>query len=93
MRCANGAELLIHVGLNTVELNGKHFTVHVQEGESVKQGQLLLEFDGDAIQAAGYPLTTPVLVTNSDEMDVRCLLHHGDHAATEKALLEVNAQA
>ena len=93
MRCANGAELLIHVGLNTVELNGKHFTVHVQEGQSVKQGQLLLEFDGDAIQAAGYPLTTPVLVTNSDEMDVRCLLHHGDHAATEKALLEVNAQA
>lgn len=93
MRYANGAELLIHVGLNTVELNGKHFTVHVQEGESVKQGQLLLEFDGDAIQAAGYPLTTPVLVTNSDEMDVRCLLHHGDHAATEKALLEVNAQA
>lgn len=93
MRCANGAELLIHVGLNTVELNGKHFTVHVQEGESVKQGQLLLEFDGDAIQAAGYPLTTPVLVTNSDEMDIRCLLHHGDHAATEKALLEVNAQA
>lgn len=93
MRCANGAELLIHVGLNTVELNGKHFTVHVQEGQSVKQGQLLLEFDGNAIQAAGYPLTTPVLVTNSDEMDVRCLLHHGDHAATEKALLEVNAQA
>ncbi|MDY2970476.1 MAG: glucose PTS transporter subunit IIA [Butyricicoccus pullicaecorum] len=93
MRCANGAELLIHVGLNTVELNGKHFTVHVQEGQSVKQGQLLLEFDGDAIQAAGYPLTTPVLITNSDEMDVRCLLHHGDHAATEKALLEVNAQA
>lgn len=92
MRCANGAELLIHVGLNTVELNGKHFTVHVQEGQSVKQGQLLLEFDGDAIQAAGYPLTTPVLITNSDEMDVRCLLHHGDHAATEKALLEVNAQ-
>ena len=93
MRCANGAELLIHVGLNTVELNGKHFTVHVQEGQLVKQGQLLLEFDGDAIQAAGYPLTTPVLVTNSDEMDVRYLLHHGDHAATEKALLEVNAQA
>ena len=93
MRCANGAELLIHVGLNTVELNGKHFTVHVQEGQLVKQGQLLLEFDGDAIQAAGYPLTTPVLVTNSDEMDVHCLLHHGDHAATEKALLEVNAQA
>lgn len=93
MRCANGAELLIHVGLNTVELNGKHFTVHVQEGQLVKQGQLLLEFDGDAIQTAGYPLTTPVLVTNSDEMDVRCLLHHGDHAATEKALLEVNAQA
>lgn len=93
MQCANGAELLIHVGLNTVELNGKHFTVHVQEGQSVKQGQLLLEFDGDAIQAAGYPLTTPVLVTNSDEMDVRYLLHHGDHAATEKALLEVNAQA
>lgn len=61
-----GAELLIHVGLDTVELGGKCFTAYVSQGDKVKQGQLLLEFDMEAIRAAGYDLTTPVLVSNSD---------------------------
>ncbi|MBW4083806.1 beta-glucoside-specific PTS transporter subunit IIABC [Paenibacillus sp. S150] len=60
-----GAELLIHVGVNTVKLKGKHFEKKVQEGDRVEQGQLLLEFDVDAIRAAGFVTATPVIVTNA----------------------------
>lgn len=65
-----GAELLIHVGRDTVHLGGAPFTCHVKEGDSVKQGQLLLEFDMAAIDEAGLDLTTPVIVTNSDEYEL-----------------------
>ena len=61
----NGADILIHVGLDTVNLKGEHFTAHVAQGDKVKRGQLLLEFDVAAIVAAGYDVTTPVLVTNA----------------------------
>lgn len=63
----DGAEVLIHVGLDTVKLDGKFFTPHVAVDDVVKVGDLLLEFDLSAIQAAGYDLTTPVVITNSDE--------------------------
>ncbi|HIY20226.1 MAG TPA: sucrose-specific PTS transporter subunit IIBC, partial [Candidatus Blautia avistercoris] len=59
----DGVELLIHVGLNTVELGGKYYTAHVAEGDSVEAGQVLLTFDMEQIKAAGYDVTTPVLVT------------------------------
>ncbi|MGI6005936.1 MAG: sucrose-specific PTS transporter subunit IIBC [Ruminococcus sp.] len=62
----DGMEILIHVGINTVELNGEHFTAHVSDGDAVTAGQLLLTADLDKIAAAGYNLTTPVIVTNSD---------------------------
>ncbi len=65
----NGEDLLIHVGLDTVKLNGEHFKAHVEQGATVKKGQLLLEFDGEAIKAAGYDITTPFVVTNSTEFD------------------------
>ena len=63
----DGVEVLIHVGLNTVELNGAHYSAHAESGDTIKKGQLLLEFDMDAIKKAGYDLTTPVLITNSDQ--------------------------
>ena len=63
----DGVEVLIHVGLNTVELNGTHYSAHAESGDAIKKGQLLLEFDMDAIKKAGYDLTTPVLITNSDQ--------------------------
>lgn len=66
LRHADGAELLIHIGIDTVKLGGKHFTSKVTAGQQVKAGDLLVEFDGDAIEAAGYDLTTPVVVTNPD---------------------------
>ena len=62
-----GAELLIHVGLETVGLEGKPFTVHVANGDKVKKGQLLIEADLEAIKAAGLNTITPVLVCNSDD--------------------------
>ena len=67
LTCDNGAELLIHVGIDTVALNGKHYTGHVEEGQRVKAGDLLLEFDIAAIEKEGYKTITPVIVTNSDD--------------------------
>lgn len=63
----HGAELLIHVGLDTVKLNGKFFESHVSEGDTVKVGQLLLTFNLEEIRKAGYSLQTPVVVTNADD--------------------------
>lgn len=62
-----GAEVLIHVGLDTVKLDGQFFFPRVSNDQPVKVGDLLLEFDLEAIKAAGYDLTTPVLVSNSDD--------------------------
>ena len=59
--------MLIHVGLDTVQLDGKYFYPKVKEGDKVKKGDLMLEFDIDEIKKAGYVLTTPVIVTNTDE--------------------------
>lgn len=62
-----GAELLIHVGLDTVQLNGEGYTAKAAEGDRVKKGQLLLEFDIALLQAKGFCIETPVLVTNADD--------------------------
>lgn len=62
----NGIEVLIHVGIDTVKLDGKPFTAHVQVGDKVKAGDLLLEFDREAIIAAGFDLATPIIISNSD---------------------------
>lgn len=67
----DGVELLIHIGINTVELKGKYFQIHAKQGDHVKKGDLLLSFDIDGIKNAGYDVTTPILVSNtSDYMDI-----------------------
>lgn len=63
----SGAEILMHIGMDTVQLEGKYFTAHTTQGEYVKKGQLLIEFDIEQIKKAGKPLTTPVVVTNHKE--------------------------
>lgn len=63
----NGVELLIHIGINTVELNGEGYTAHVSEGERVKKGQTLITFDKQLIASKGYNIVTPIIVTNSDD--------------------------
>lgn len=64
-----GVELLIHIGLDTVSLNGKHFAPKVKPGDKVKKGDILVEFDLQALQGEGYDMITPVLVTNADEFE------------------------
>ncbi len=63
----NGMELIIHVGINTVSLNGEGFTAHVSEGDRVKRGQPLISFDKDFIASKGYPTITPVIISNADD--------------------------
>lgn len=71
LRSDSGVELLIHVGLDTVNLEGKYFNPLKKQGDSVKAGDIILEFDIEAIQNAGYEVVTPIIVTNSNSfMDV-----------------------
>lgn len=63
----SGIELLIHVGIDTVKLDGVPFTAHVKEGDRVQAGDLLIEFDRQAILDAGYDLATPIIISNSDD--------------------------
>lgn len=67
LQAADGTEILIHIGLDTVELGGKYFTAHIKEGDPVKKGQLLMEFDIEGIKAAGYDVVTPVIISNTDD--------------------------
>lgn len=74
MTSKEGAEILIHIGLDTVELKGKYFKGYVKEGDLVKRGDLLLEFDIAAITTAGYDMISPVIVCNSDDYaEIECL--------------------
>lgn len=62
-----GAEILVHFGLDTVSLKGEHFTTHVKEGKQVEKGELLIEVDVDKVKAAGFDVITPMVICNSDE--------------------------
>lgn len=66
LKADNGVELLIHVGLETVRLDGKYFTLHIKDGQRVRNGELLLEFEPEKIKEAGYDIITPIVVNNSD---------------------------
>lgn len=84
----SGVELLIHIGINTVELGGKHYTTHIKEGDKVKKGQVLVTFDMEQIKAAGYDVTTPLIVTNSDDYREIKVLHEGA-VTPEDQVLEI----
>ncbi|WP_100012999.1 beta-glucoside-specific PTS transporter subunit IIABC [Lentibacillus sediminis] len=66
----DGAEILVHIGMDTVQLDGRHFTAHIAQGDRVEIGQVLIEFDVDAIKKEGFVLTTPVVVTNHDQYEI-----------------------
>ena len=82
-------EVLIHVGVNTVNMQGDGFTLLVKEGDTVKAGQKLLTFDIDKIKAAGYSTTTAVLVTNSDDYESCTVEKTGKTELMEK-IIEVH---
>lgn len=67
LRANNGAEILFHIGIDTVQLNGKHFEPNVKVGDIVKTGELLMKFDLKEIKAAGYDTVIPIIITNSDQ--------------------------
>ena len=74
----NGIEVLIHVGLDTVKLNGEHFTIHASDGQKVKKGDLLMEADIEKIKEAGYDVITPVIICNSDDFSEVRMEESGD---------------
>lgn len=86
LKSNDGVELLIHIGLDTVNLEGKYFTAHIEPGQKIKTGDLLVEFDMDAIKGEGYEVITPVLVTNSDDYSDVLPSNSGKVAAGEVVL-------
>ena len=86
----DGAEILIHIGMDTVELNGNGFEILVKQGDLVKAGDLLIRFDIEAIRAAGYSVITPVVITNTDafadilELDQKEIIANEDVLAIVK---------
>ena len=98
LRSASGIELLIHVGMDTVELDGKYFTPRVAAGKRVHRGQVLVEVDWAAVTRAGYRTTTPVVVSNAasfagivDE-HVGRIVERGDALYTVEAIEPVAAR-
>lgn len=87
LKSKDGVEVLIHIGINTVELNGAHFTAHVADGEEVKAGQLLITFDKDKIKESGYDTTTPVVIANSDDYEDVSVVLLGGCKEMEKAMV------
>lgn len=86
----NGKEMLIHIGINTVELNGEGFKAHVAEGDRITKGQTLITFDTDFIKSKGYQTVTPVLVSNSDDFaSVEPLAEEGSEVSIGDKLIKV----
>ena len=88
LKADHGVEILIHVGINTVELGGKFYTSHVTEGDRVRTGQVMLTIDMEKIKEAGYDVTTPMIVTNSDDYQEIRILKTGN-VTKQDAVLEI----
>ncbi|EAK8469948.1 PTS beta-glucoside transporter subunit IIBCA [Listeria monocytogenes] len=86
-----GVELLIHVGLDTVNLNGQFFDIEVSESEEIKKGDLLGTFEMDTIKKAGYDITTPIIVTNSATLADVITVNLGKHVDNNQKILEAKA--
>jgi PTS system beta-glucosides-specific IIC component len=82
--------MLIHVGLNTVMLNGKYFTLKIEQDVHVNKGDVLLEFDIENIKKEGYSVVTPVLVTNFDDVDLKVVANENDVLHTGDKVMDIN---
>ena len=87
MTSENGLEILIHVGIDTVQLNGKHYDILVNQGDNVKAGELLARFDMEKIQEDGYRTVTPVIISNTDDYS-RIQGHPAENAKVGDVLME-----
>lgn len=94
MRTEKGVEVLMHIGFDTVELDGKFFTPKVAKGDTVKRGDVLVEFDMDGIKGAGYPLTTPMVITNAKKTvdSAQLTVASGSTVAAGQQILAVAAK-
>ncbi|WP_085247887.1 beta-glucoside-specific PTS transporter subunit IIABC [Gilliamella mensalis] len=82
-----GAEILIHIGIDTVKLDGQYFQAHIEAGSKVKKGDLLVSFDIDAIKQAGFEVTTPIIITNGDSyQDIHCIFEKNNIQSGEALL-------
>lgn len=86
VKADNGLEVLIHVGIDTVNLNGEYFDAKVNTGDKVKKGDVLVTFDIPAIQAAGYKTITPVIVVNTEDYKSMELIKRGNVSALDSVL-------
>ncbi|MFQ0999074.1 beta-glucoside-specific PTS transporter subunit IIABC [Gilliamella sp. BG6] len=86
----SGAEILIHIGIDTVKLDGQHFEAHVETGSKVKKGDLLVSFDIEAIKQAGFEVTTPIIITNSDSYQDIQRIFEQDNIQSGEALLALS---
>jgi len=84
-----GAEILMHIGIDTVKLGGKYFDAHVSDGQQVKRGQLLISFDMEKIRSEGYKLTTPMVICNSSEYSEISVTAHG-RVSSESKMIELH---
>ena len=92
MVTASGTELILHIGIDTVRLEGKHFETHVEAGTSVKKGDLLVSFDMEAIKQEGYPCTTPMIVCNTDDYNSISAVADGNISVGEK-IIEIKTES
>lgn len=88
LKLDNGAELLIHIGLNTVELGGQHFEKFINQGDLVKKGAELIAFDIDKIKDAGYDITTPVIISNTGEFS-KIETYENNNVSTEDIIISL----
>lgn len=86
IKTTDGAEILIHIGINTVELDGELFEAHVEQDQHVKAGDLIAQFDLEKIKEKGYPIYTPVIVTNTGSFESIEPLIEGTHKHGENLL-------
>lgn len=86
---SDGAEVLLHIGIDTVKLGGKHFESHVSDGQEIKKGDLLITFDIEAIKAEGYKVTTPLIIGNTDDYSAIAAAAQGKISVGSK-ILKIN---
>ena len=96
LRAANGAEILMHIGLDTVALGGRGFTAHVAKGQRVQAGDRLISFDLDQLAQSARSLITPIVITNGEEFSIVARLEnarvaHGQELMTLRPLVAVTA--
>ena len=84
----NGCEILLHIGIDTVKLNGRFFKTHVSDGQEIHKGDLLISFELDEIRKAGYQTTTPMIICNTDDYETVEIVS-AEHVTAGNKIIEI----